>query len=261
MATEEYEGEYEEQEVADPEETEVDDYEESEETQEVAEPEPQSEEQNSIYANMRRKAEADAQRKMDRKIQALCKDVTHPITGKPITTFAEYEDAISAQNRLQAERELEANNVDISVLDNYINNSPVLAQAQAIIEQNQQERADAQLKSDLEELHQLNSDVSTINDIAADPRFDEILAKVRNGASLVEAYKIVNFDILMNKNSKGAKQAAINQARGKAHLEPTEALGESTEGGIDETMLANLRSNFPEKSEKEIRKLYKQTFK
>lgn len=259
METEEFESE-ENQEVAEPEiEEEV--TEESENTQEVAEPEPQSRETNAAFANMRRQAEAEAQRKMDLKIASLCKDVTHPVTGKPITTFAEYEDAIAAQNRIQAETQLKENGLDISILDDYVNSSPVLAKAQAIIQQNEQAQAEAQIKHDFEELQKLNSDLRTFNDLYQDENFQAILYRVQNGASLVDAYKIVNFDKLMDKGTKGAKQAAINQARGKSHLEPTETLSEGGDDGISDTMLHALKSNFPEKSEKELRKLYKQTFK
>ena len=85
--------------------------------------------------------------------------------------------------------------------------------------------------------------------------------KVSQGYSLVDAYKIVNFDVLMTKGTKSAKQSAINQARGKSHLEPTENISASDDIEISEIELMALRENFPDKSDKEIRKLYKQTFK
>ena len=248
------------QEVAEPEETEgITD--EGENEQEVAEPVEQSKEENSRYADIRRRAEAEAQRKMDKKIEALCKDVTHPITGLPIRTFAEYEDAIAAQERLQTQRELESNGLDIDILDNYVNASPVLREARQIVEQNKQAQAEAQLKNDFEELQRLNPDLKTFDDLGSDPNFQEILMRVQSGASLVDAYKIVNFDTLMTKGTKGAKQAAINQARGKSHLEPTDELADGESGSIDESLLAQLKANFPEKTPKQIRELYKLTFK
>ena len=250
------------QEVAEPETEEVDTTEAGVEEQEVADPEPQSREQNAIYANIRRQAEAEAQKKFDKQIASLCKDVVHPITGQPITSFAEYEDAINAQNRIQAQKTLEANNVDISVLDEYVNSSPVLARAQQIIEQNDIAQANAQLKADFEELQKLNSDLKTFGDLMSDPNCNAILDRVAKGDNLVEAYKIVNFDALVNRETKSAKQAAINQARGKSHLEPTESMAEASDGNeIPESMMHSLRANFPDKSDKELRKLYKQTFK
>lgn len=104
--------------------------------------------------------------------------------------------------------------------------------------------------------------MKTFDDLLSDPNFGEIVNRVQNGASLVDAYKIVNFDTLMNRGTKSAHQQAINQARGKAHLEPTETLSEGDDGvNISESLLSTLRSNFPDKSDKEIRKLYKQTFR
>ena len=107
-----YENEVMETEVDESVEEEVADLEETEETevtedtgekeeQEVAEP-TQTKEQNAQFANMRRRAEAEAQRKFDKRIADMCSCVVHPITGKPITTLDEYQDALNAQNRIQA---------------------------------------------------------------------------------------------------------------------------------------------------------------
>ena len=227
--------------------------------EEVEVAEPQSKEQNAFFANMRRQAEADAQRKMDKKIADLCRDVTHPITGKPITTFAEYEDAINAQNRIQTERALEESGLDISILDEYVKASPVLAQAQQIIEQNNMAQAEAQIKSDFEMLQSLNPDLKTFNDIE---NLNLVVEKVGLGMSLVDAYKIVNFDSLMQRGTKSAKQSAINQAKGKTHLEPTESISESNgEVEIPEELIPMLKETFPDKTMKEIKKLYNQVYK
>lgn len=226
---------------------------------EVAEPVEQSKEQNAYFANMRRQAEADAQRKLDRQIADLCQGVTHPVTGQPINNFEEYKDAIAAQNRIQTERALEEKGLDISLFDEYVKTSPVLAQAQQIIEQNNMAQAEAQVKADFEELQRLNPDLKTFNDIE---NLEAVIEKINYGASLVDAYKIVNFDSLMARGTKGAKQAAINQARGKSHLEPTESISDTDESSeIPEDLLPMLRDTFPDKSMKEIKKLYNQVYK
>lgn len=249
-----------EEEVADleeNEETEVTEETGEKEEQEVAEP-TQTKEQNAQFANMRRRAEAEAQRKFDKRIADMCSGVVHPITGKPITTLDEYQDALNAQNRIQAERELNEKGIDISVLDEYVNSSPVLAQARQIVEQYANVQVEAQLKEDFEALKAINPDLKTYDDIE---NIQDVVLKVSQGYSLVDAYKIVNFDVLMTKGTKSAKQSAINQARGKSHLEPTENISSSDESDISETELMALRENFPDKSDKEIRRLYKQTFK
>lgn len=239
---------------------EVETSEESEETQEVAEPvkEEQSKEENARFASIRRQAEADAQRKMDMQVARLCEGITHPVTGQPIRTFAEYEDAIHAQTRLQAEQVLQENNVDTSVLDSYINNNPIILQAQQILAENQQIQSERMIRKDIEEISQLDPSISTLQDMANLPTWNAILEKVQQGASLVDAYKLTNYNELMNRNIAGAKQAAINQARGKAHLESTESLGTS-DNDID--VPQEIIAQFPDKSMKEIKKLYKQIYK
>ena len=46
-----------------------------------------------------------------------------------------------------------------------------------------------------------------------------MLSWLQRGANLVEAYKMVNFDNFMQHTNDAARQQAINQMRGKSHLQ------------------------------------------
>ena len=81
------------------------------------------------------------------------------------------------------------------------------------------------------------------------------MAMVSNGVDLVSAYKVVNFDRLRSNTSAAAQQAAINQARGKSHLNPANEI--STPDGlvdIPANELESWKQVYPNLSVSEIKK-------
>ena len=257
----------EESEVAEPtEEAEAEAVEETGETEETgnAEPETQSAEENARYAAIRRRAEEDARKRyetqinaMDQKIAAMCQGVTHPVTGKPITNMEEYVDALSNQQRIAREKELEEKGIDPAIIDRMIEENPVVMEAKQVIHNSRVMEADAALKRDLAEISKYDPNIKTIQDLTVLSNFPEMLERVERGATLIDAYKMVNFDNFMNHTGEAAKQKAINQMRGKSHLA---SQGKGVETADDDVEVpADIMAHFKEdgKSEKEIRELYK----
>jgi hypothetical protein len=80
--------------------------------------------------------------------------------------------------------------------------------------------------------------------------------------SLVDAYKIVNFDRLSSSKTAAARQAVVNQVKGQAHLSNAPGLNanDSMED-IPASMLETFQERFPEKSAKELKALYNRTLK
>lgn len=216
-------------------------------------------EQNAAFANMRRKAEADATARANARIAAICKGHTHPVTGKPITTLDEYEDALFHQDRLRREAELREKGIDPSYIDKAIENSPLLRQAQAVIEQNNQAQAERKLQDDFEEIKKLDPSIKQFSDIQ---NMDVISNYVRNGMDLVSAFKVANFDTLVAQKAAGARQGAINQMKGKSHMSGVDSLAsESDSIEIPEAEYRSLKEVFPNKSKAELKKLYNTTMK
>lgn len=242
---------------------------EADETETVAEtdgndePQEQSAEDNARYAAIRRKAEEDARRRyesevgaMDQQIAALCQGVTHPVTGAPITNMREYVDALTTQQRMAREQELQEKGIDPSIIDRMIEANPVVMQAKQVIERSKMNEAANALQNDLAEISKYDPNIKGINDLAEMPNFPEILARVERGASLVDAYKMVNFDNFMQHTNDAARQQAINQMRGKSHL-TSQPKGVATEGD-DIEVPAEIMSSWKAegKTEKQIRDLY-----
>lgn len=229
------------------------------------EPPEQSAEDNARYAAIRRRAEEDARRKyesemnaINQQVAAMCQGVTHPVTGEPITTVNEYMDALTIQQRQANEQVLEEKGIDPKLIDRMIAQNPVVMQAQQVIEKSKATEAEAQLQRDLAEVSKYDPNIKGIQDLAALPNFPDMVALVeRNNLSLLDAYKMVNFDNFIQHTNEAARQQAINQMRGKSHL-PSQGTGVATEND-DVEVPAEIMSRWKSegKTEKQIRELYK----
>ena len=229
----------------------------------TAEPTPQSSEENARYAAIRRRAEEDARRRyeselgsLNQQITAMCQGITHPTTGQPITNVRDYVEALQIQQRQARDQELKDKGIDPSMIDRMIESNPVVMQAQQVIEQNKMSQAEQALQNDLAEISKYDPSIKGINDLSAMPNFPEILSRVERGASLVDAYKMVNFDTFMQHTNEAARQQAINQMRGKNHLTTQKGVAEADDYvEVPAEIMTRWRSEG--KTEKQIRDLYK----
>ena len=240
---------------------------ESEETGENdgdSEPTEQSAEENARYAAIRRRAEEDARRKydaemarMNQQIAAMCQGTSHPVTGRPITNVSEYIDALSTQQRMERENELKEKGIDPGMIDRMIEENPVVMQARQVLEQTKLNDANAALQRDLAEISKIDPSIKGIDDLATLPTFQRMLESVARGETLVDAYKMCNFDAFMQHTNDAARQQAINQMRGKSHL-PSQTQGVATDND-DVEVPAEIMARFKAdgKTEKQIKELYK----
>lgn len=240
---------------------------ETEEEDGNAEPQEQSAEDNARYAAIRRRAEEDARRRyegemnyMNQQIAAMCQGINHPVTGQPITNMREYVDALGAQQRIAREQELEEKGIDPSMIDRMIESNPVVMQAKQVIEKSKINEAEAQLQRDIAEVSKLDPNIKGLQDLAALPNYPamvDLVARSGGNLSIVDAYKALNFDVLMSHTNDAARQQAINQMRGKSHL-PSQGTGVATEND-DVEVPSEIMSRWKEqgKTEKQIRELYK----
>ena len=231
----------------------------------AVEPSVQSAEENARYAAIRRKAEADAQRRyeaemgqMNQQIAAMCSGITHPLTGQPITNVHDYIDALAIQQRQANESELQEKGVDPALINRMIETNPVVMQAQQVIESNNAAMAGAALQRDLAELSKIDPNIKDINDLANMPTFPQMLDFVaRNeGVSIVDAYKVFNFGNAIHQTNQAARQQAINQMRGKDHLATQNGVAQEDDYvEVPPEIMSRFKSEG--KTEKQIRSLYK----
>ena len=242
------------------------------------EPQEQSPEENARYAAIRRRAEEDAKHRIElfkkkndeylertnREIAALCQGVTHPVTGQPISTIEDYISALKYQQKQAVEAELQDKGIDPGMIDRMIATNPVVMQAQQVIQTTQKNEAAAQLQRDIAELGKYDPNIKTIQDLANLPNYPDMVkfvAQTGGKASIVDAYKALNFDSFMQHTNEAARQQAINQMRGKSHL-PSQPTGVATEND-DVEVPSEIMSRYKAegKTEKQIRELYRKVAK
>lgn len=230
------------------------------------EPQGQSDEMNRIYADARRRAEAEAERRfsqkqaeLDRMYAERFKGLVNPETNQPITNANEYLEALAAQERMQTREQVQQAGIDPSVIDRMINNSPVVQQAARAMEENNQAKAQQMIQEDLNMIVNMDPSIGSAADVEKAEGFSEACEYVQThtGVRLSEAWKIVNFDRLSAAKSDAAAQGAINQARSKGHL--ATANGVTTKDNlreIPEESISTWRAWFPDKTDAELKALY-----
>lgn len=232
--------------------------------EEVTEPQTQSPETNAAFANMRRQLEAANRRLADTDAMFARQfgKYTNPETGQPIRSAKDYYEAMSAQERMNAREQMQQNGIDPNVIDNLIANSPAVRQAQAATAELNNYRAQQKLEADYKEILALDPSLNGVEDILNDPSMPLMAERVAQGMSLVDAYKIVNFDRVFASKESAVKQQTINQVKGKNHLTTGAAINvNDTEEDIPANMVNQFKDMFPEKSMKELKALYNNTIR
>lgn len=105
------------------------------------------------------------------------------------------------------------------ILNETVENNPIVQQAKEIIERQSIEEGNRILNDQIKEIALIDNEIKTFDDLLKMDNFEEfdILVRERN-YSLVDAYKIANFDKLSNKIAKQTKQKVYNNINNKGHI-------------------------------------------
>lgn len=227
-----------------------------------AEPAAQSQELNAQFAAARRKAEEDYQRKMsgiDGEFKRLFGNQVNPATGRPISSVSEYLQAVEFAQNAARNEELRSKGIDPTMIQEMVNNAPAVRQAQQYLQMTQQEEARKSLEADFKEITKIDPSIKSMEDLQKHASFNTVLAYVRdNGLKLHDAFRLANYQQLTSNNADAARQAAINQARGKRHMETTN--GVSKQGKelvqIPSNLLARWQDAYPDMSLEQLTRKY-----
>lgn len=182
---------------------------------------------NEVWKKARLKAEREADAKIKKMQEQFNNSFAddeylgkiNPYTNKAIRTKQDQQEYLETYSK----DTLKQNGLDENIIQQMIDNNPVIQEAKALKEQMQQERGQSQLQKELEKVSELNPEVKTIEDFAKLSNFEEMDNLIRNrGFSLSEAYIQANYKELVGKQTAIAKQQAINAVKGKSHLTSTE---------------------------------------
>ncbi len=174
---------------------------------------------NAIYAQVRRKVEAETRRKQearDTMVAQRYKDYVNPETGKPILTESDFWEAMEAQDRVNAKKEMEDKGIDPKTLDRLIANSPRMKEAERMLEDYHRREVEQLIERDVAELSKIDPNITSFETIPLEVRQHS----QANNISLVLAYKDLNFGKVTQQKESAIRQTTINQLSGKAHLAP-----------------------------------------
>ena len=224
--------------------------------------EPQDPDANAQFAAARRRAEAEFKAELERRDAEYArrfKDVVNPITGLPIKSEKDYFEALDAQETLRLNEQVQSAGIDPSVIEQMIARSPMVAQANMILETQRRNEADRLIAEGVAEISKIDPDIKSLQDIPQE-QMPRIIERVKAGLSLSDAYKIENMDKLIGKSNDAATQRAINNAKNKNHLNTHSGISDNENlQEIPSEALEAWKMAYPELSYKELRKKYNDT--
>jgi len=224
----------------------------------------QTPDENAKYAAARRKAEqerdagiakaqADAQRQLDDTIKSL--GLENPYTGKPITSKAEYDSWKRQESEEKRGSVAEAAGMSEKDFNEFVDNLPQVQEYKRTAEAARQQQQRMVLDEQISQIGKLDPSIKTVEDLTKREEYPAIYDNVRKGISIVDAFKLANFDKLTQSAAAASRQAAINAASSKEHLQATKAAGV---GSV--TVPADVKATYkalnPDMSDAEIQEHY-----
>lgn len=193
----------------------------------------------------------------------------NPVTGKPISNFADYQQAVSAQREARRNARIAEDakaGKDISdLIKEAVQEAPAVREANEWLEQQKQEEQDRKNIAALDEILKidpsLNGDPHNIGNIAELNDFNELCEK---GIDPVKAYRYACMERLSKsvneKREAAVRQQAINDAKGAGHVKPTSTAQVSgNEISIPADKIEFYREQFPGKTDKQLNELWAKT--
>lgn len=216
--------------------------------------------QDQMWKISRTRAEHEVKSKYDKMIAARFGGFKTP-DGRAIETVDDYIAAFDAEQT--AARERAVSNVARSMppeqaqqLLNLLKNDPervrLQAENDALKQVAMQAQGQKQFEEQMREIGKLDPSIKSLSDITKIDEFKEFDAMVRSRKyNMVDAYKLACFSRLSQKQATAAKQAAINEAKGKAHLSPVGG-GQAADDGLTDEIIENYRKYNPKWTREQI---------
>ena len=203
-----------------------------------------------------REIRARAAKQLDESIAAL--NLTNPYTKEPIRNKADYDTYRAKVEEDRRTKILKKAGISEEEFAKLAAEQPEIKAQLDEAQEAKRQAAAATMSEQMRQIHELDPAINTVEDLAKMPNYAEFYRFVKqNRLSLVEAYRLANMERLSERAAAATKQAAINAAQSKAHLEATKSRGK---GGDMPVMPAEVREYYlainPNATEAEIRADY-----
>lgn len=140
-------------------------------------------------------------------------------------------------------------------INNVINNNPEILKARKIIAEQEARDSEARLEKEIMEISKLDPSIKTVQDLVNHPSYNNIVNRVQKGASVLDAYKLENFDVLTNRTADAAAQSVYNNINNKQHLKTTTG-NATTDVVVPSEVYAMYKRNLPTWTDEQIKKHY-----
>lgn len=197
----------------------------------------------------------------------------NPNTGEPITNFEQFDDWYKQHTLAQLQRDLKAGNLTVEALQQAMDTHPVIQQlqkqqaaapaaAQQIPQQPQLNAAEqALVDADLAKISAWDPSIKSVNDLMTMPKADTFREYVKRGYSFADAYYHTHKERLDQQMIEAARQQALNNARGKDHLNSVTNSRASGMKEVPAAELAMFRAINPHATDAEIQAYYNKNCK
>lgn len=254
--------------------------EEHEEETDVGEPAQEKTEEDARYAAARRKAEADRDAEIER-VRREAREATSravddairssgmvdPYLGKPITSKAELDAYLTRHQEEQAEAMQKKAGLTREQYQAFVNSLPEVrqarqaqAQAEDQAKQIREQTARARIEEQIREISALDPSVKSLGDLTKLESYPRLREMVQRGNTLVDAYKLANYDALTQRAAEASRKAAVRAAAGKEHLSTTVQRGTGAVT-VPEDVKAEYKAFNPDATDEEIQKHYQKYVK
>lgn len=216
----------------------------------------QSAEDNARFAAARRRAEAQFNQRIQQERQAAKDEMVRqmyegqldPYTNKPITSEADlhaYQQAYQRDQEQLTRNQMQQAGLDPDILDRMIENNPKVKRAEQLTAQFEAAEGERKMNEAIKEISRLDPSITDVAALANHPNVLAFNEYVNRGYSLVDAFRLANFDTLTGKKAAAAKQQAMNNVNGKSHLTTTAGNAGGDDIVIDPQEMQMMKHAFP----------------
>lgn len=136
-----------------------------------------------------------------------------------------------------------------------INESPAIKEAKKIIEKNKQDNQQQLIQEEIRQINEIDPSIKDVSDFIKMDNYDEFEKLVKKGHTLVDAYKLTNFDKLVQRKVDKKEHDDMVKKNSTSHQKEGKSSGLEPET-IDAVSLNIFRSFYPNLSDADILKKY-----
>lgn len=216
----------------------------------------QSKEDNARYAAARRESEGKL-KQMENRMMALAQ-------SQGFKSFDELESHLKEEKLNELGKKLyDEYGVDQDSVKPFINDMvnahPDVIKAREALALSHQQEAERYVSSEIEKIKAIDPDIKSFEDIMALENFGDIEALLQKNYTISDAYKIANFNTILEQGSKKSAQQVRNDIESKNHLTTTKGANAGSSIFVPEDIKEQYRVFNPGISDDEIARDYKKS--